>query len=164
MPSLKDLLKAAADYPKEIYDRMTGAREKEVARLRRETETIQKETAEIIGKVQDAIELGTFKARKASEYFNDVAAKHPEISEEYQRLAKIAASVDVARMKGHISAYGPHEEANRQWHLVRERYADEITQYAGKKIGEFIEADPARWDRIEKSFPDLAAKLRPPAA
>ncbi|MDI1228900.1 MAG: hypothetical protein PSY14_14565 [bacterium] len=164
MAGFKDFLKNVKDYPKEIYDRMTGSREKELARLRRETESIQKETAEIIGKVQDAIELGTFKARKASEYFNDVAAKHPEISEEYQRLAKIAASVDVARMKGHISAYGPGEEANKQWHLVRERYADEITQYAGKKIGEFIDANPERWDRIEKSFPDLAAKLKPPAA
>ncbi|HYD19116.1 MAG TPA: hypothetical protein VEF76_11615 [Patescibacteria group bacterium] len=164
MKSLKEMLSAIKDSPKTLYDMATGKQQKELARLRREAEAIQQETQEIIGRVKDAIDLGTFKARKASEYFNDVAAKHPEISEEYQRLAKIAASVDVARMRGDIAAYGPAEKLNREWHLMRERYADEIAQYTGKKIDEFIEADPHRWQRIEQNFPDLAAKLKPPAA
>lgn len=154
-------LKSIADKLKAAYDVVTGKSAREAEKLRKEALELVEKSKELSELMRDHMALTKFKARKASEYFNERAAREPEQAEEYRRIAQLAATVDTSKLRGVVSAYTSNEADVKEWHLISDRYSSELNQYAGKKIGEFIAEDPARWERIKKQAPDKVADLKP---
>jgi hypothetical protein len=153
MDKFKNFLKAVRNYPRNLYHVLSGNAEREAQALQAELKELEQRTGDILEEVKDNQALQAFRCRKAADYFNEVAAREPEMAQEYQRLSKLAATVDLGKMRGDINAYQPGEEDNREWHRVRERYADEIRKFSDARIDEFIAQDPARWERLQKNKP-----------
>ena len=164
MDKFKKFLQALKDYPRAFYRSVSGQAARDNEELRKRLKDLEQKTGELIELAQDGMALSAFKARKASDYFNEAAAKHPEMADNYKRLATLAATVDLDKMRGDINAYPPEDAANKEWHLVRERYADEISRYVEPHLGEFAAQDPARWQRIEKQWPEYVGKVKLPEA
>lgn len=161
MDKFKKFLKALADYPKAVLWVVSGRAERDNAELRQSLEDLHQRAEETLQLMRDKMAFDTFKTRKASDYFNEAAAKHPDMADNYKRLATLAATVNLDKMRGDINAYPPEDAANKEWHVVRQRYAEEITRYVEPSLGEFAAQDAARWARLEKNWPELAGKAKP---
>lgn len=157
MKPFDDILKKVKD----VFNLLSGRSERELQRLKQETEDLQKKVKQTMVEAADLTALSEFRTRRAAEYFTTRAVMEPDQGPTYRRLAELAATVDLGKMRGDINAYGPGEEKNREWHVIKDRYKDEINGYASSRIQEFIDADPKRWERMKTNSPALTAKLKP---
>jgi hypothetical protein len=158
MNPFSDFLKKAKD----IFNLVSGRSERELKRLKQETEETYRQVEKLARQADDLMALNEFRTRKAAEYFLTRAAMEPSNAPFYRRLADLAATVDLKKMRGDINAYQPGEEKNREWHIEKERHKDGINKYALSHIDQFIEADPQRWARLQQNSPHITNGLKPP--
>lgn len=161
MSKMKDFFTKMARAPRDIFNVLSGKAARDAEKMKQEIKRINEENRGILEQVDDLMAFERFRARMAGKYFTCLAKAQPEMAHEYNDLAALAARVDTSRLRGDASAYQQGEEEAQRWHLVRERYHDEISRFAARHIESFIKEDPERWARMEKHAPKLAKTMKP---
>lgn len=160
MGTFKKITDTIKKYAQATYDVFSGKAEQDRLELKKMIEEGLAKSEELMVLIEDGMALKKFTTRKAADYFNEAAAKEPDMSEEYKRFAHLAATVDPGKMRGRPDVYPPGEEDMAEWHRISDRFKKEIKEYAEAHIEPFVAENPERWERILKA----RAAPKPPYA
>lgn len=117
--------------------------------------------------LDDRFALENFRTKKAADFFNDKAQREPEKADHLLVLSRRfeqAAIVSETLRRENRNARPEEEPVLRRFdNALREigqQGFEEITAYAFSHIGEFVNDDPDRWQRMEKNSPKLVEKIK----